>query len=186
MTGQASRFIIEPLDRLRHDRAAFSCGAPRVDNFLANTAAKHIDRDIARVFVLTEAENAPVPAPVLGFYAMNAHEVVYKSLLAGYAKRRPSHGAIPAALISMMGVDRPRQGEGIGECLMMDAIARIVRTADDIALSVIRIDVLDDGDETLMGRRRRLYERLGFQPLASNAWKLFMPIATARQIVGES
>ncbi len=185
MTDQPTRFIIEPLDRLRHDRAAFSCGAPRVDNFLATTAAKHMDHDIARVFVLTEADQTPLPTPILGFYAMNAHEVVYQSLPAGYAKRRPSHGAVPAAVISMMGADRSHQGKGIGERLMMDALARIARTADDIALSVIRIDVLDDGDEASMGRRRKLYERLGFEPLASNPWKLFMPIATARQIVGE-
>jgi ribosomal protein S18 acetylase RimI-like enzyme len=187
MTAGASRFVIEPLDRLRHDRAAFSCGVPRVDNFLARTAAKQMDADIARVFVITEGtvvgNEAKEAAKILGFYALNAHEIAYQMLPPGHAMQRPSHGAIPAAFVSMIGVDKSHQGQGLGERLLMDALARIVRTSDEIGLSVVRLDVLDDGDAIAMRRRKALYEAFGFQPLPSNEWMLFMPIETARQIV---
>jgi ribosomal protein S18 acetylase RimI-like enzyme len=189
MTEGSFRFVIEPLDRLKHDRAAFSCGVARVDNFLARTAAKQMDTDITRVFVIigeganTEDVNID-SAKIRGFYALNAHEVAYQLLPSAYAKQRPSHGAVPAAFISMIGVDKAHQGQGLGERLLMDALSRIVRTSAEIGLSVIRLDVLDDDDATAMRRRKALYEAFGFQPLPSDEWKLFMPVETARRIIG--
>jgi ribosomal protein S18 acetylase RimI-like enzyme len=193
MTETPQRFVIEPLDRNRHDRTAFSCGVQRVDNFLTRTAAKQIDSDMARVFVIIDG--APIlgegirsadrseSAKILGFYALNAHEIAYQLLPQAYAKQRPGHGAVPAGFISMIGVDSAVQGQGLGERLLMDALARIVRTAENIGLSVIRLDVFDDGDATAMRRRKALYEAFGFHPLPSDEWKLFMAVETARKII---
>ena len=45
----SKRASMEPLDPRRHDRAAFSCGAVRLDNFLERTARKHQAGDFTRV-----------------------------------------------------------------------------------------------------------------------------------------
>ena len=46
-----ARIRIEPLDRNKHDRAAFSCGEERVDNFLKKTATRQQDEGHTRVNV---------------------------------------------------------------------------------------------------------------------------------------
>ena len=66
MTAQAvlKGISIEPLDPSTHDRAAFSCGTVRLDNFLKRTARKHQAGDLTRVWVATENG-----ADILGYYA---------------------------------------------------------------------------------------------------------------------
>ncbi|EFM56507.1 GNAT family N-acetyltransferase [Brucella inopinata] len=177
MTQETSDlYIIEPFDPAKHDRAAFSCGVPQVDNFFKLTANKLSKADAIRVFVLTSASGE-----LMGFYALNVHSVDYQDLPAQYAKNRPSHGNIPAAYISMIGVNSRFQGQGLGETLLVDAMERIVMIADQIGISVIMLDVLDCGNEKNTARRLRLYtEKFGFTPLPSNPLRLFIPIKTIK------
>lgn len=170
--------IIEPFDPAKHDRSAFSCGVPQVDNFLKLTAIKLSKADAIRVFALTGATNR-----LIGFYALNVHSVDYSDLPAHYAKNRPSHGKISAAYISMIGVDSRFQGQGFGESLLVDAMERIVMISDQIGISVIMLDVLDCGDEKNTARRLRLYtERFGFASLPSRPLRLFIPLKPSRQL----
>lgn len=55
---------------------------------------------------------------LIGFYATNAHAIDYSELPDRSARDRPAHGGIPAAYISMVGVDTrfQRQGYG-GQCV---------------------------------------------------------------------
>ncbi len=170
---------IEPFDAERHDRAAFSCGAPSVDNFLKKTANKLARADNLRLYVMADASGA-----LVGFYALNAHAIDYSELPARYARGRPGHGSIPAAYISMIGVDARYQGRGHGGDLLVDALTRISRAADAIGIAVVILDVLDDGDADQVARRKALYERYGFEALASRPLRLFLPMATVREVIG--
>jgi ribosomal protein S18 acetylase RimI-like enzyme len=171
-------FVIEPLDPARHDRAAFSCGVTQVDNYFRKTAAKQARADNLRVFVMVSPQ-----ADLIGFYALNAHAVDYADLPAKYARTRPGHGQIPAAYISMIGVDRRFAGRGFGGDLLVDALRRIARAADDLGLAVVMLDVLDCGDPAQVDRRLRLYTGYGFTPLPSQSLRLFLPIATVRGLL---
>jgi ribosomal protein S18 acetylase RimI-like enzyme len=182
VTGTAARpFIIEPLDPARHDRDRFSCGVEQVDNFLKRTANKLASADNLRVFVMTEGG-----AEVLGFYALNAHAVDYSNLPPRFARTRPGHGSIPAAYLSMIGVDRRYAGRGLGGDLLVDALTRVALAADSIGIAVVMLDVLDDGNPDLVARRTRLYEGYGFTPLPSNPLRLFLPVATIRKLIGSA
>lgn len=177
-TAREPTVIIEPLDPFRHDRAAFSCGVEQVDNFLKQTANKLAAADNLRVFVMTTGEG-----DLIGFYAVNAHAVDYRDLPAKYARTRPGHGSIPAAYISMIGVDSRHSGRGYGGDLLTDALRRIVVAADDIGIAVVMLDVLDDGNAQLIARRKALYEAYGFMPLPTNPLRLFLPVGTARAAI---
>ncbi len=170
--------IIAPLDPGKHDRAAFSCGVEQVDNFFKRTANKLATADNLRVFVLT------TPAgDLIGFYALNAHAVDYSDLPAKYARTRPGHGSIPAAYISMIGVDSRHQGKGYGGDLLVDGLHRIASAADSIGIAVVMLDVLDCGDPAKTAKRKALYEGYGFTPLPSNPLRLFLPVATVRGLL---
>jgi hypothetical protein len=47
-------------------------------------------------------------------------------------------------------------------------------------------DVLDWGDPDKTARRKSLYESYGFQELASVPKRMFLPVAIAAQLVGET
>jgi ribosomal protein S18 acetylase RimI-like enzyme len=99
--------VIEPLDPAKHDRARFSCSIEQADNFFRRTANKLAKAGKVRTFVLVGSESA-----LIGFYATNAHAIDYTELPERFARTRPAHGSIPAAYISMIGVDSRFQGRG--------------------------------------------------------------------------
>jgi len=173
--------IIAPLDPDQHDRAAFSCGVEQVDNFFRRTANKLATADNLRVFVMTTPTN-----DMIGFYALNAHAVDYADLPAKYARTRPGHGSIPAAYISMIGVDGRHQGNGYGGDLLVDGLRRIASAADNIGIAVVMLDVLDCGDAVKTARRKALYEGYGFAALPSHPLRLFMPLAAVRTLLTTS
>ena len=105
---------IEPFDPARHDRTVFSCGSDRIDNYLKRTAKKHQKDDFARVFVAV----APGETGILGYYAINAHGVEAQDLPTTLSRKAPRHGYVPAAYLSIVGVDRRVQGQGLGQALL--------------------------------------------------------------------
>ena len=76
--------VIEPLGK-RHDRAAFSCGLPELDRYLARQAGQDVRRRIARVFVCT-AEGTDT---VLGFYTLSALAIDLSSLPEELSRKLP-------------------------------------------------------------------------------------------------
>lgn len=178
--SQPVAYTIEPFDHSRHDRAAFSCGVEQVDNYFQKTANKLAKADNVRLYVMVAPDGT-----VIGFYALNAHSVHFTDLPAKFARSRPSHGNIPAAYISMIGRDQKFRGGGYGGDLLVDALRRIAVAADAIGVAVVMLDVLDCGDQDRVARRKALYESYGFQSLASNPLRMYLPVSTVRKLTAE-
>jgi ribosomal protein S18 acetylase RimI-like enzyme len=178
--SQPAAYIIEPFDPERHDRAAFSCGIEQVDNYFQKTANKLAKADNVRLYVMVDPAGA-----LIGFYSLNAHAVHFADLPTKLARTRPSHGNIPAAYISMIGRDRKFRGGGYGGDLLIDALRRIAVAADAIGVAVVMLDVLDCDDPDRVTRRKALYESYGFQSLASNPLRMFLPVSVARKLIAE-
>lgn len=171
-------YEILPFDLKTHDRAAFSCGVPQIDNYLKLTAKKGSKADVVRVWVVVDADSQ-----IIGFYGINMHAIDVKDMPPAYAKKVGRHGMLPAAFIAMIGVDQNYQGKGIGSVLVADALKRIARASEEIGASVIVLDVFDDNDPEAVTRRKTYYEDFGFLPLPDQPLRLFMSTATARMLL---
>ncbi len=172
--------LIEPFDPEKHDRTAFSCGVEQVDNFFKKTANKLAKADNLRLWVMTTEDG-----DLVGFYGVNAHSVDYQDLPAKYARTRPGHGSIPAAYISMIGVDGRFQGQGFGGDLLVDALARLAQASEAVGIAVAILDVLDCGDSEAVARRVALYRGYGFEAFPSKPLRLFLPMSTIRKLIEE-
>ena len=170
-------FTIQPFDPKTHDRAAFSCGVPQIDNYLKLSAKKGSKADVVRVWVVVDEKSN-----IVGFYGINMHAADVRDMPEAYKKRTGKHGLLPAAFIAMIGVDESQQGNGIGSALVADALSRIARVSDEIGTCVIVLDVFDDGDAETVARRKTYYESFGFHPLPDQPLRLFMPVQTAREL----
>lgn len=180
MSDGNPRYRIERFDPARHDRDGFECGIPAIDNYFRKTANKLAKADNIRLYVMVAPDG-----DVIGFYSINAHAVDYVDLPAKYARTRPAHGSVPAAFISMIGRDRRYRNQGFGSDLLVDALARTARAADEIGIAVVMLDIFDCGDPLRVMRRKTLYEGFGFLPLPSNPRRLFLPITTVRKLLLE-
>jgi ribosomal protein S18 acetylase RimI-like enzyme len=146
-----ARLRIEPLDRSKHDRAAFSCGQERIDNFLQKTAARQQDNDLTRVYVAClDDANA-----IVAYYALNAHSIDATTLPEQHRKKLPSYSTIAAIYLSLVGVHTDYQERGIGSFMMADAFKRVVEAANIVGSHFLVLDALNE-------RAADLYRRLGF------------------------
>ena len=177
--GVEARYTIEPFDAKSQDRTAFSCGVPQIDNYLRLTAKKGSKADVVRIWVMLDHDRNTV-----GFYGINMHSVVAEDMPKALAKKAPRHGVLPAAFISMIGVDQTMQGKGLGSALLADALSRIGRVSDDIGTWSVLLDVFDCGTPETVARRKAYYESFGFTPLPNQPLRLFMPIQTVRELSG--
>jgi len=157
--------VVEPL-AAHHDRAAFSCGEPALDIYLQRQASQDVRRRVAQLFVAV----GDTPAKIDGYYSLSAASFEKDGLPLPLAKRLP-HYPVPAALLGRLAVDRDRQGCGLGEMLLLDAMRRVVRASAAIAVHAIVVDALNE-------RAQAFYERYGFRPFASEPRRLFLPLET--------
>jgi ribosomal protein S18 acetylase RimI-like enzyme len=162
-SGIVERLRVEPLDRKKHDRAAFTCGQHSLDNYLKHTAARQQDEDLTRVRVgcLDDTNQ------VICFHALNAHSIDISELDEGYRKRFPRYNSIPSAYLSMLGVHLNHQGQRIGSYMMYDAMRQVIGAAGQIGVHFLVLDALNEDAE-------RLYLRLGFEKLASNPERMII------------
>jgi ribosomal protein S18 acetylase RimI-like enzyme len=86
------------------------------------------------------------------------------------AKRRPRYGAVPAALIGRLAVDRRFRSQGLGGALIIDAVSR--PSVADAAIHALLVDAKDE-------QAADFYEHLGFRRFGDRPMSLFLPIATA-------
>ena len=166
MLTESDALIIEPLGK-RHERAAFSCGLPELDRYLARRAGQDVRRRIARVFVCTAGETDAV----LGFYTLSALSIDLASLPGQLSRKLPRH-PVPCALIGRLAVDRSAHGRGLGRMLLADAVRRTVAAGESVAMHALVVDAANDD-------AKRFYEKFGFMPLTDDPTRLFLPLGHA-------
>ncbi len=167
---------ILPLNPEKHDRASFSCGIARLDNFLKRSARKHQAADFTRVWVATEDGRDKI----LGYYALNAHSLEGEDFPSSLTKHAPRSGSIPAVYLSMIAVDRRYQGCGIGSILLGNVLKRAQDAANQIGLKAVVLDVIEDGGPDMTEKRQAFYQAMGFQPLPTRSLRMFISIDTLR------
>ena len=174
-------FLIASFDPALHDRASFCSGVASIDNFLILTAKKQQNADMVRVRVLT----SDTSNRVLGYYVLNAHSIDAGELPDEIGRKAPHHQRVPAAYVSMIGVDLSMQGRGLGHMLLSNALRQILKAADLVATAVIVLDILDDGDIAAIAKRAHYYRRFGFQEFPRQKSRMFLPMTLARRLADE-
>jgi GNAT superfamily N-acetyltransferase len=153
-----------------HDRSAFDCGQPLLNEWLKVRAGQFDRRDLSRTFVATR----PNDVIVLGYYAIATHRVKYDVLPPAEAKGLP-HLDVPVVLIGRLAVDRTVQGQGLGALLLVDALRRSEQISDQVGIRAVEVDALDDD-------ARRFYLHFGFRSLQDDARHLFLPMHEIRKL----
>jgi ribosomal protein S18 acetylase RimI-like enzyme len=170
MAAALLHFTIEPLAR-HHDRTAFSCGRPQLDDWFRHRAGQDERRNIARVFVGVDAESR-----VVGFYTLSSFTLSIEEMPAELQRKLPKYQAVPAALIGRLARDERVRGKGVGELLIADAIRRILGAARSMAVFAIVVDAKDDAAVAF-------YESFGFRTFPLRARRLFLLASTAIEAV---
>jgi GNAT superfamily N-acetyltransferase len=167
--SSVTQWSIEKLGRA-HDRTAFDCGHPALNDWLRLRAGQYEKKDLARTYVAVHS-GEPV---VLGYYALASHQVTYEALPGDQAKGLPRMD-VPVVLLGRLAVDRKVQGQGLGSLLLIDALRRAQHIAEEIGIRAVEVDALDEA-------ARRFYLKFDFIPLVDAPNHLFLPLHQIRKL----
>lgn len=154
---------IEALTAL-HDRRNFSCGEPALDDYLRRFARQHAAASLSRTYVAADGERGE---RIAGYYSLAMSAIRKEHLPSQHHKRFPNY-PVPMARLARLAVDRSRQGQGLGQLLLMDALHRCHRLAAEIGSAGIVVDAKHAGAE-------RFYQRFNFETFPDSPLTLWLP-----------
>lgn len=126
---------------------------------------------MARTFVaVREAE----PTRVLGYYSLTVG-AIDKANLPPQATRRFPNLPLPIARLARLAVDGSQQGKGLGEDLLLDALARCLRVAEEVGIVAVLIDAKHE-------RAKAFYSRYEFDALPDRPLTLWLPLPAVRKL----
>lgn len=158
--------IIERLDPHRHQREAFSCGDPALDQFLHAHARKYFERGLGVTWVATTEE---APTRIDGYYTLAMSALLADEL----QSPRIRLTRVPVVLLGRLAVDTRAQGYGLGTHLLMQALQTAYHISQIIGAHAVLVDPLNE-------RVTRWYARYGFMPLQGAPHRLLLLMATLR------
>ena len=145
----------------RHDRAAFDCEEPSLNDDLQRFARQNAELFFGRTYILT----IPGQPRIEGYYTISSGSVVRESLP---EKRLPRY-PVPVVLIRRLAVDRQAQRRGLGEFLLLGALKRAAQLSQHLGIYAVVVDSLNEAE-------RNFYQKYGFAATADDPLRLYLPI----------
>jgi predicted GNAT family N-acyltransferase len=169
-----SRFVVEPFDRKRHDRAAFSCEHEALNAYIKQQASQDVKKHVAAVFVLT-----PDGRIIAGYYTLSQYAVDSGSVPEETMRRLglPKYKELPATLLGRLARSLDFKGQRVGELLLMSALKQSLDHSRRIASMAVVVDAKDEA-------AKAFYRRYGFLELPDHPNRLFLPMKTVERMFG--
>lgn len=151
---------IERLTRA-HDRNAFDCGEPPLNNYLQRLALQNDERGIGRTFVAVEAGETRIQ----GYYTLATGKVTFENVPNN--KKLPPRMPVPVVLLGRLAVDNGSKGSGLGKRLLLHALWRSQRIAAHAGVYAVEVDALHE-------QAAQFYQKYGFTPLLDDPLHLYL------------
>ena len=161
---------VEPLDRNKHDRAAFSCGVEILDAYLKKQAGQDLKERAAVPFAIT-----PDGTTVAGYYTLSQYSVQLDEVPLEVAKKLPKYPMVPATLLGRLAVSSAFRGQGHGATLLMDALYRTLQHSREVASAGVIVDAKDSA-------ALAFYKKYGFLEFPRIERRLFLPMGTVAEL----
>jgi GNAT superfamily N-acetyltransferase len=153
-------FRLEALRRA-HPRRNFSSGERGVDDWLTTKALQHQDKRLSVTKVsLDEA------ATIAGYYTLATGQVDFGELPIDLLKHLPRR-LLPVATLAWLGVDRDRQGQGLGRLLLAQALRDCYEAGKTFAFIAVILDCIND-------TAKAFYQKWDFRELPGHPYRLYL------------
>lgn len=156
---------VELLKARRHDREAFTCGEPNLDDYLRQRAAQHHRDGISTTHVLIDDEE---PARILGYYSLSAAQLLLSDLKEADRRRLPNY-PVPAVRMGRLAVAVGEQGKGHGDYLLAHAVARCLALREQLGVRVLLVDAVNE-------KAARFYRAYGFREARERVLALYLAL----------
>lgn len=148
-----------------HNRAAFRCGEPALDDYLQRYAAQQNAKGISTVFVLVESSK---PSEIFGFYTLSAAQIDIQQLSDAERKKLPRY-PIPCFRMGRLARHSQHRGDGLGELLIGCAVDRCHHARSLVGAYALLVDAKHD-------KAKSFYAKYGFTACVDAPMTLYLPL----------
>jgi GNAT superfamily N-acetyltransferase len=139
MAAGSGPFLVEPFDKRKHKRTAFSCGANALDQYLKTQASQDQKNNFAAVYVACdEAQH------VTGYFTLSSSSIPMSDLPEGVTRRLPGYPSVPVTLLGRLAVHEALHGHGLGRALLFEAFMRSYENSRKVASFAVVVDAKDE------------------------------------------
>lgn len=156
-------FRLERLARA-HPRKRFRCGEEAVDAWIGTKALQNQDKHLSVTKVLLDEARE-----IAGYYTLATGQVDFGDLPPEVAKQLPRR-LLPVAVLAWLGVSEARQGQGLGQLLLAQALRDCHEAGKTFAFIAVLLDCVSD-------RAKAFYQRYDFRELPGHPYRLFLSAA---------
>src|SRR6185437_8924101 len=128
----------EPIAK-KHDRKSFDCGDSTLNDFLQRYARQSHDSGATKTFLAVESTDNSI----FGFSSLAPGALAYAEVPETLRRGLARHD-VPGFRLARIGVDRRRQGQGLGGQLLAAAARRCILAAAEVGGVVLIIDAKND------------------------------------------
>jgi GNAT superfamily N-acetyltransferase len=151
-----------------HNRDAFSCGEPTLDDWLRRQARRNEESGASRTYVVCNG------LTVVGYYSLSTGAVIRADAPKRIQRNMPD--PIPVMVLGRLATDQRFQGRGIGKALLRDAILRVLQAAEIAGIRAILVHAISDS-------AKLFYLQNGFLESPTEPMTLCLPIEMARRAI---
>lgn len=155
-----------------HNRKAFDCGEPDLNDYLVRYARQNHTSGGAKTFVAVPLDD---PTRILGYYSLSPASLAY-ARTPELLRRGLGRYEVPVFRLGRLAIDRTAQGEGLGGQLLVAAGRRCLAVAAQVGGVALLIDAINE-------RAARWYTSYGAVPLQDAPLSLVLPLAVIEKLL---
>lgn len=155
-----------------HDRKAFDCGEPALNEYLVRFARQNHESGGAKTLVAVAPSS---PTLILGYYSLCPASLEY-ARTPELVRRGLGRYDVPVFRLGRLAVDCSLQGRGLGGQLLLSAGARCSRVAAQVGGVALLIDAKND-------RAAAWYASYGAVALPDAPLSLLLPLAVLENVL---
>ncbi len=161
----SAHYVIEPLSP-SHDRAAFDCGEPTLDDFLKRFARQNDEKGLSRTYVAV----LPGEPKIYGYYSISSGALQFSTM----PEKLPRY-PVPVIHLGRLAVEVDTKGRGLGKILLLDALKRAASVSKQLGIYAVEVYALNTV-------ARDFYLKYGFAPLLDDERHLYLTMKAIRKL----
>ena len=175
------KFLLEILDKNKHDIKNFDCGQEKMNLFLRRFALKHQNLGLSKTWILTNGETKlNQKSRVVGYFTLASQSIEPSLIKQVEQNNLPNYYLIPTILLARIAIDINFQKQKLGSKLLAKALQKALEASEKgIPAYAVILDVLDDN-------AAKFYQKFNFfKKLFNLDNKLFVSIKTIKKLFKE-
>lgn len=153
------------LDSQQHNRQAFNCGVPELNDYLKRFAVQQSKKGIAAVRILVDTNQSKL---ILGYYSLSVAQVDVAALDAQLQRKLPKY-PVPCFRLRRLAVHINHRNLGYGQRLIGLVVNRCMEARQYVGAYTLLVDAKGISAKVF-------YEHYGFVALSDNPFILYLPL----------